>query len=287
MPGIDFDRKAFVPTPEPTQRPPSRALGALLLVIAAVALAFLGYKLVADSRQSAAAASDSQSVDAIQQQLTKIEKRLDQLERRRKSSAQELDVAPSSAATKAPPEKSSPRKTIYTVVPANGAKASLLPNNETPAQPSHPSTSSSAAQLSNDSPTGDREAWQATTDRLADVVGVVGSQEGEISETREQLNVLLAQTRRSALPFELHRGAARENIGPVSVVLKAADPRSQRYTVCVYLEDKCVELKDRAADEVVVFVMSRNSTPLELVATKVLRDRIVGYLEVPAEKPAP
>jgi hypothetical protein len=46
-------------------------------------------------------------------------------------------------------------------------------------------------------------------------------------------------------------------------------------------------LKDRAVDEVVVFVVSRNSAPLELVATKVLRDHIVGYLEVPAEKPAP
>jgi hypothetical protein len=257
------------------------------VVIVVAALAFLGYKLVADSRQSAAAASDSESLDVIQQQLTKIEKRLDQIERRRKSSAQELE-APSSSATKAPAEKSSPRKTVYTVIPANGAKAPALPHNETPAQPSHPSsTSSPTGQLSNDSATGEREAWQATTDRLADVVGVVGSQGGEISQTREQLNALLAQTRRSALQFDLRRGAARESIGPVSLVLKATDPRSQRYTVCVYLEDKCVELKDRAVDEVVVFVVSRNSAPLELVATKVLRDHIVGYLEVPAEKPAP
>jgi hypothetical protein len=286
MPGIDFDRKAFVPAAEPTQRPQTRALGGLLLVFAVVALAFLGYKLVADSRQSTAAASDPQGLDAIQQQLTKIEKRLDQIERRRKSSAQELDTAPSPSATKAPVEKSSPRKTVYTVIPANGTKTSPLPHNETPAQPSHPS-SSSTVHPSNDIATGDREAWQATTDRLADVVGVVGSQEGEISQTREQLNVLLAQTRRSALQFELHRGAHRESIGPVSMMLKASDPRSQRYTVCVYLEDKCVELKDRAVDEVVVFVVSRNSTPLELIATKILRDRIVGYLEVPAEKPVP
>jgi hypothetical protein len=71
------------------------------------------------------------------------------------------------------------------------------------------------------------------------------------------------------------------------MVLKSSDAKSQRYTVCVYLEDKCVELKDRTVNEVVVFVVSRNSTPLGLVATKVLRNQIVGYLEVPSEKPAP
>jgi hypothetical protein len=32
---------------------------------------------------------------------------------------------------------------------------------------------------------------------------------------------------------------------------------------------------------VVVFVLTPNSAPLELVATKILHDQIVGYLEVP------
>jgi hypothetical protein len=288
MAGVDFDRKAFVHAAEPAPRPQARVLASLLLVIALAALAFLAYKLLADSRQSAAAASDPQSLDAIQQQLTRIEKRLDQLERRRKVSAQELDVLPSTSAAKAPVEKSPPRKTVYTVIPASGAKAAPILHNERPGQPSRAvPASSSATQSANDTATADREAWQATTDRLADVVGVVGSQEGEISQTREELNTLLAQTRRTAVQFELRRGSPRQSVGPVSIVLKGSDPKNQRYTVCVYLDDKCVELKDRAVDEVVVFVVSRNSTPLGLVATKVLHDQIVGYLEVPSEKPGP
>ena len=76
-------------------------------------------------------------------------------------------------------------------------------------------------------------------------------------------------------------------MGPVSLLLRSSDPKNQRYTVCVYLEDQCVELKNRAVDEVVVFVLSDNSAPLELVATKVMRDQIVGYLEVPSSKPTP
>lgn len=288
MAGIDFDRKAFVPAAEPAPRPQARVLGSLLLVIALAALAFLGHKLLADSRQSAAAPTDSQTLDVLQQQLTKMEKRLEQLERRRKVSLQESDAPPSNSSAKAPVEKSSPTKTVYTVIPANGAKAAPILNNEPPAQSSRTySAAASATQSANDAAIADREAWEATTDRLADVVGVVGSQEGEISQTREQLDALLAQTRRSAVQFDLRRGSPRQSVGPVSMVLKGSDPRSQRYTVCVYLEDKCVELKDRAVDEVVVFVVSRNSTPLGLVATKVLRDQIVGYLEVPTGKPAP
>lgn len=283
MAGVDFDRKAFVPASENTPRAQARMLGPLLLVIALAALVFLGYKLLADSRQSAAAASDSQSLDAVQQQLTRIEKRLDQLERRRKSSAPESDAAPSNATVKALVENPSPKKTVYTVATANGTKTQYPPTQSAP----QPSPTPSVAQSPNDTAAADREAWQATTDRLADVVGVVGSQEGEISQTREQLNALLARTRRSAVQFELRRGSAPQSVGPVSMALKGSDPRSQRYTVCVYLEDKCVELKDRAVDEVVVFVISRNSTPLGLVATRILRDRIAGYLEVPDEKPKP
>jgi hypothetical protein len=283
MAGVDFDRKAFIPAAEQAPRPQAGMLGALILVIALAALAFLGYKLVSDSRQSAVAAADSQSLDAIQQQLTKVEKRLDQLERRRKSSAPESDAASSNGAVKAPVEKPSPKKTVYTVAPANGTKTQPPPTQPAP----QPSRIPSAARPTNDTAAADHEAWQATTDRLADVVGVVGSQEGEISQTREDLNKLLAQTRRSAVHFELGRGSAPQSVGPVSIVLKSSDAKSQRYTVCVYLEDKCVELKDRTVNEVVVFVVSRNSTPLGLVATKVLRNQIVGYLEVPSEKPAP
>jgi hypothetical protein len=52
----------------------------------------------------------------------------------------------------------------------------------------------------------------------------------------------------------------------------------------VYVDSKCIELKNRVLDEVVVFVLARGTAPLELVATRISRDEIVGYLEVPTEK---
>jgi hypothetical protein len=70
------------------------------------------------------------------------------------------------------------------------------------------------------------------------------------------------------------------------MVLKNVDTKNKKYSLCIYVADQCIELKDRAVNEVVAFVISKNSAPLTLVATKVLRDQIVGYLEVPSGKPA-
>jgi hypothetical protein len=83
------------------------------------------------------------------------------------------------------------------------------------------------------------------------------------------------------------KGNNRMPVGPVTLQLKSVDQKGQRYSVCVYFEDRCIELKDKALNEVVVFVLSKNSTPLELVATKVLHDQVVGYLEVPKDNQQP
>jgi len=98
------------------------------------------------------------------------------------------------------------------------------------------------------------------------------------------VNQLVLQTRREALAFELQRGNNRMPVGPVTLQLKSVDQKNQRYSVCVYVQDRCIELKDRVLNEVVGFVVSKNTEPLELVATKILRDQIVGYLQVPAAK---
>ncbi len=285
MAGIDFDRQAFVPAVERAPRPTSRLLAPLILVIAVAALGLAGFKLLSEYSRSTPSI-DSQGLEQIQHQLAGMEKRIDQLEKRRKVSSSEpanISSKPESHdSTGTPPSK----RSTYTISSAIALQAQTTPNRHSdPIM--HPSTSRLSSSSAEDSAAANHEAWQATTDRLADVVGVVGSQQGELSQAREDLNRLLAQTRRSALQFELQRGKSRQPIGPVSLLLKASDPKTQRYTVCVYLENQCVELKDRVVNEVVVFVLHRNSAPLELVATKVLRDQIVGYLEIPIDNIGP
>ena len=276
MPGIDFDRQIFVPPVDQPQKPPSRIIGVVILAVAILGIGFVGYKLMSDTSLSGASA-EANSLQQIQQELADMNERIDLLEKRHKGTPVEATAAtpkPSPAAS-GPSTRSKP---AYQISAASALSPQRNPNPAS--QP--PVARTTPAGAAND--TADRESWQATTDRLADVVGAVGSQEGEINQTRDELNQLLAQTRRSALQFELTRGTGRQSVGPVELLLKGSDPRSQRYTVCVYVNNKCIELKDRVLDEVVVFVLARGTPPLELVATRISRDEIVGYLEVPTEK---
>jgi len=84
-----------------------------------------------------------------------------------------------------------------------------------------------------------------------------------------------------AIPFELLRRSNPQPVGPVSLVLKTSNPKTERYTLCVLIQSTCIELKDRTLHEVVQFVVSRNTTPLEVIATKITKDEMLGYLEVP------
>jgi septal ring factor EnvC (AmiA/AmiB activator) len=276
----------FAPSVSETQRKAApKALGAVLLVVVLGLAGFVGYKIFTQTSQANAIAAANAQVEQLQQQLADSQKRVEDLEKHHKAAKVEVPVVvaqPAVVKTAAPP------KQTYRIV----AGSALPPQPKPIPAPAAaaPSSASAAAVNANTAAmqselNANHEAWQATTDRLADVVGVVGQQRNELSETREAVNQLLSQTRRQAISFELLRGNNRMPVGPVTLQLKSVDSKAQRYSVCVYFEDRCIELKDRVLNEVVVFVLSKNSSPLELVATRVLRDQIVGYLEVPSEKP--
>jgi hypothetical protein len=285
MAGIDFDRQAFTQAQEPgapLQTP--RLVGGLFVIMAVLVAGYAGFRLVSKyvpGEPSAEAAPPA--LEQIQQQLADMEVRLDLLEKHRKA-VTVIEAQPARPVAPAPAQAvaSAPKRSSYKIEAASALPAQRVrPQIQTAPQAgqSSPSNAGATVDLS-----ATREAWQATTDRLADVVGVVGSQQGQLSQAREDLNALLAEARRTAVPFELRRGASREPVGPLWLLLKGSDPKTQRYTLCIYVDGQCVEIKDRAADEVVVIVLSRGSAPLELVATKVLKDQIVGYLEVPTDK---
>jgi hypothetical protein len=137
--------------------------------------------------------------------------------------------------------------------------------------------------LQNDT-TSNREAWQATTDKLADVAGQVGVQSVQILRNQDEVNQLLVRTERVAIPFELLHGADPQLIGPVHLGLKSTNQKTKRYTLCVYVQTSCLELKDKAIYEVAQFAISRDSAPLEVIATKISKDGILGYLEIPRDK---
>jgi hypothetical protein len=284
MAEINIDRQMLVSSGKQGPGPGARAAGLVAFIVVVGALGFLGFKLASNSSLFGPGVQANSNLDQIQQQLDDINKRLDDLEKHHKATA----TVPAKAVEKTEPVNSAktshPSSSAYTVSSASKMRPEVNPAPRPAADAPPPATSQPAVAALNEAAVANHEAWEATTDRLADVVGVVGSQQGQISQTRDQVNQLVAETRRTATQFELRRGTQAQPVGPVSLVLKDSDLKRQRYTVCVYVSTQCIELKDRAVDEVVVFALSHDRTPLELIATKVTRDGIVGYLEIPANK---
>lgn len=283
MADAGFNRATLTsPTVEP-RRPGFGGLGALVLVLVLAGAGFVGYKIIQSGAPAVAAAQQDRNLAKIQQQLTSIEQRLDHLERRR-AAAQPASIAPQQKTT----DLSAPSASSAHVAQKQSAESSELK----PEAPSHAAQteaetqSEPAPQLTKTSSTSDsvatREAWQATANQLTDVVGVVGSQQDELSKTQEEVGKLAAQAQRFAVPFQLRRGSRPQIIGPVSLQLKNADERRQRYSVDVFLDEKPVEFKDRAVDELVDFILPGQSAPMRFVATRINHDSISGYMEVPS-----
>jgi hypothetical protein len=283
MAGIEFDRQVFAPTTETENKTSPKIFGTVALVLALGLAGLVGYKIFTQVSEQRALSAANAQIEQLQLQLADSQKQMEDLQKHHKAAPKVEPPAAPAVAAPVTVKTEAPRP-AYHVASASVMPATKPVKLQPVAQPSTPAVSPETAAMKSEL-AANHEAWRATTDRLADVVGVVGQQQNEISETREAVNQLLSQTKRQALSFELRRGNSQMPIGPVALQLKSVDMKDQRYSVCVYFQDRCTELKDRSLNEVVVFVVSKNNVPLELVATRILRDQVVGYLQVPVEQP--
>lgn len=289
--GIDFDRQALVQSDRSAAGAAgpdiARAAG-VIFVMAIIGLAgFLAYKLL-PSALGTPETSDDRELANIDRRLAEMETRLERLESNRRAiapatSPRKEEITPQPQPTQVKP----PVRTIYQISSTSPQPVRTVPvpasNPDSSVSEPLPALQQGLATLQTDS-AANREAWQATTDRLADMAGQVGTQNVQILQNQDELNQMLSRTEMEAIPFELLRGSNPQPVGPVSLVLKSSNPKTQRYTVCVFTQPPCIELKDHTLHEVVQFVVARNTTPLEFIATKILKDELLGYLEVPRDQ---
>ena len=285
--GIDFDRQVFVQPNAPTTARPAagRFAGLIFVLIAIAAMVFLGYKILPQVARDSASGGDP-ALASLDKRLGAIEGRLEKLENRR-TPALAMKEEPADPKKTSSNIANTPARTVYQVSPAPRIQARKAPQAASGPDPATAQRLSNLQQglgaLESDA-AGNREAWQATTDKLADVAGQVGTQNALILRNQDEVNLLLARSQRTAIPFELHRGSDSQQIGPVNLGLKSTNQKSQRYTLCVYIQESCLELKDKALFEITEFAVTRDSASLQVIATKISKDGILGFLEVPQEK---
>jgi hypothetical protein len=124
---------------------------------------------------------------------------------------------------------------------------------------------------------------EATIADLKRVTGDLGVQSGLIATNAHELAALRRLGERNYFEFKLGKSKRPQRVGDVTLLLKKADAKRNRYTVELMADDKKTEKKDKSINEPVQFYTSRARIPYELVVNKVDKDLITGYLSTPKE----
>jgi len=116
---------------------------------------------------------------------------------------------------------------------------------------------------------------------LKRVNGDMGVMSGLIATNGKDLATLRELGERNYFEFDLSKKMADKRIGNVTLRLRNADTKRNRYTLEVLADDKRVEKKDKTINEPVQVYVAGYRQPYEIVINQVKKDAVVGYLSTP------
>ena len=295
MEEVQWDRQSFVQKTPPPQGGGSSILGPLLFVLVVSLVGGAAYLYVKNNGipEMGIKASPQAQANELMVRLDEMNERLEQLEKRLRVTPPPRSDASSQPSPKGSAPPGSPAR------PASGTNRAAPPayasNQYSSPPPSRtstpppmatpvPSNSSSRdfSALQGDL-TANRQAWEATANRLGDAVGELGDQRRELADTQQAIGQIQRNFERTYLPFDIRKSAGRQRIGPVWMDLRSVDRRAQRYTMRLFFDDRWVEMKDRVLGERLEFYVRGTSSPLELVISEIGQDQVMGQLGLPKE----
>ncbi len=118
---------------------------------------------------------------------------------------------------------------------------------------------------------------------LQSAVGDLGVQSGLIATTRGDLAELKRRGERDYFEFDLAKSKQFSRVGEMSIKVTKVDPKRQKFTLVVLLNDKSVEKKDRTIFEPVQFYPGEKGALVELVVFEVSKNRVAGYVAAPKQ----
>lgn len=116
-------------------------------------------------------------------------------------------------------------------------------------------------------------------------MGDMGVMSGLIATNSKDLVALRALGERNYIEFDMTKQSAKK-VGDVTLTLKKADPKRNRFTMDVLADDRRMEKKDKTINEPVQLYVAGNMQPYEIVVNTVTKDHITGYLSTPKVKMA-
>lgn len=126
-----------------------------------------------------------------------------------------------------------------------------------------------------------RKSLEETRIQLVSAVGDLSNTKTLIARNHDELQELRRRGERNYFEFDLGKDKQPSRIGDVSLRLKKADPKNQRYNLEVVADDLKTEKKDRNANEPVQFYKGDKRGLYEIVVNRISKDRVTGYLATP------
>jgi phage shock protein A len=133
--------------------------------------------------------------------------------------------------------------------------------------------------------TSTQSELEKTIATLKSVQGDLGVTSGLVATNGTELQALKLKGERNYIDVKLGKSKQPVRFADITLMLKKADPKHNRFTVDVMADDKLTEKKDKTINEPVQFFVSKGGhTPYELVINQVTKDQIVGYLATPKDQ---
>jgi len=126
-----------------------------------------------------------------------------------------------------------------------------------------------------------RTDLESTKVKLDRAVGDLTGQSSLIARTRANLEELRHRGDRNYYEFTLNKGERPTRLSSVSLQLKKADAKKNKFTISVIADDRTIEKKDRGAAEPLQFYTGRDRQLCEVVIFTVEKNRVSGYLSTP------
>jgi len=128
---------------------------------------------------------------------------------------------------------------------------------------------------------------QGALSQLQSIKGDLSDHASLIARNHGELVLLEHKGDRNYYEFTLNRGQ-RKAVGTVSLELRKADPKHNRFTLDILSDDKRVEKKNRDIDEPLQFYSGKNPELFEVVVNSIhSKKQISGYLSTPKSAPVP
>jgi chromosome segregation ATPase len=121
---------------------------------------------------------------------------------------------------------------------------------------------------------------QQTIADLKSVRGDLGGTQSLVATNGKELEELIKRGERNIVKFNISKKTkGYQKVGDISLALKNADPKKNKFSLDVMADDKLVEKKDRNINEPLQFYVSNSL--YELVVNTVGKDTVTGYLSTP------